>query len=76
MFLFLFYLFNLDVMHGSYDIYISTAYFLNINVSLKIVLPIVAFHNRVVSVVHGKIIFHVELNINIVIVVNISVSSV
>ena len=32
MFLFLFYLFNLDVMHGSYDIYISTAYFLNINV--------------------------------------------
>ena len=30
------------------------------------VLSIVAFHNNVVSVVYDEIIFHVELNINVV----------
>ena len=35
------------------------------------VLSIVAFHNNVVSVVYDEIIFHVELNINVVGVVRV-----
>ena len=37
------------------------------------VLSIVAFYNSVVSVVYIKIIFHVELNISVVSVANITV---
>ena len=44
--------------------------------SSKIVLSIVAFHNSVASLVYDEIIFHVELNISVVSLVNISVQSV
>ena len=37
------------------------------------VLSIVAFYNSVVSVAHGEFVFHVELNISVVTVANISV---
>ena len=43
---------------------------------LKIVLSTVAFHSSVASLVYDEIIFHIELNISIVNLVNISVHSV
>ena len=43
---------------------------------LKIVLSKVTFHNSVASLVYAEIIFHVELNISVVSLVNISVQSV
>ena len=39
--------------------------------SLMNVLSIVAFHNNVVSVVYDEIIFHAELNINVVGIVRV-----